>query len=212
MGKFFEEYKNNMNSKGISGAYDLIVNDLLQHNLKGANKQKSLTGYNMESDAMVNFAPSMFYVFLYNNPNSKVESVTDYAPMIFCTGFSSKCVTGINFNLLPNDVRAIIIDTIIESYPNFYTDKNLSSGGFVLNEKLASGLIGGGSSAIIKALKMKTGFDISSSVRSYNVNFIIKSRMLEYDMWKYIPLLCFKDVVRGIKLAEEQLKVVNMNK
>lgn len=212
MGHFYEEYKKGMNSKGMSEAYNLIVKDLLQFNAKGQHKQKSLTGYNMESEAMTNFAPSMFYVFLYNNPNVKDTSSTDYAPMILCTGFTQQTVTGINFNLLPNDVRALIIDVLLESYPDFYTEKNLGSGKFVLNEKLAAGLIGGGSSAIITAIKIKTGFDISSAVRTYNTQFVLKTRMLEYDMWKYVPLLCFRDAVRGVRLATEQLKVVNKNK
>lgn len=212
MGQFYDDYKDGRGAKGHKEAYNFIVNDLMQFSSKGDSKQRSITAYNMEKDAMVNFAPSMFYVFLYNNPTAKEGSVIDYVPMILCTGFSKKTVTGINFNLLPNDVRALVIDVILESYPNFYTEKNLRSSNFVLNEKFAAGLIGGGASAIVKAIKMKTKYDISSAVRTYDCRFIMRTRMLEYDMWQYIPLLCFRDSVRGIKLATEQLQVAHKNK
>ena len=208
MGKFFDDYKSGVHNGNDKEAFTLIVNDLLQNNLTGADKQRTLTGYDMESVAMTRFVPSMFYVFMYNNPTKNDPSFYDRVPMILCTGFTDNTVTGINFNYLPNDVRALIIDTILESYTDFYSEKNLSGGGFKLNKKLAIGLIGGGMSMFLKALSEKTKIDISSAVRTYNTNFIIKTRMLEYDMWNYIPVLSFKDAVRGINLANAQIDIV----
>jgi hypothetical protein len=211
MGAFYEDFKRNINPKGIKESHDLIISDLLQYNLKGDDKQKSLTGYNMESDAMNKFIPSMFYIFLYNNPNSKNE-IDDYVPMILCTGFNHKNITGINFNLLPNNIRALFIDFILDIYPDFYTEKNLNSGKLEINVKLTSILIDKGASVLIEAFKLKTGYDLSTVVRVYNHDYIIKCRMIEYDMWKYIPLLSFNDSLRGLKLVSEQLKFVRTNK
>ena len=209
MGKFFEEYKSNIHNGKDNEAFSLIIKDLLQNNATGHNKQRSLTGYDMESRAMTKFVPSMFYVFMYDNPNVDDSSFYDRVPVILCTGFTENTVTGINFNYLPNDVRALIIDVILDSYPDFYTENNLSGDGFKLNEKFAVGLIGGGTSAFLKVFSNKTKIDVSSAVRTYNTKFIIKTRMLEYDMWSYIPALSFKDAVRGINLIKAQIDIVN---
>ena len=213
MGKFFDDYKKGLHEGKDKEAYNLIVKDLLQNNLTGIDKQRTLLGYNMESTAMTRFVPSMFYVFMYNNPSKDDASFYDRVPLIFCTGFSGKTVTGINFNYLPNDVRAMIIDKILDSYPNFYKEEHLSGGGFKLNEKLATGLIGGATSVLVKMLKDICKVDVSSAIRTYNTQCIIKTRMLEYDMWSAIPMLSFKDAVRGINLAKAQIDTIkNGNK
>lgn len=209
MGQFYDDYEEGLYKGKDKEAFNLIIKDLLQNDARGASKQRSLTGYDMESGAMTTFVPSMFYVFMYHNPSKDDPSFYDRVPMILCTGFGNGTVTGINFNYLPNDVRALIIDTVIEAYPEFYDESNLSGGGFKLNKKFAAGLLGGGTTAMIKMLSTKAKFDIASAIRTYNLKNVIKTRMLEYDMWKYVPFLSFKDAVRGINLAKTQIDIVN---
>ena len=209
MGKFYDDYEEGLYKGKDKEAFALIIKDLLQNNAKGAEKQRSITGYNMESGAMTTFVPSMFYVFMYNNPEKDDPSFYDRVPRILCTGFGGGTVTGINFNYLPNDVRALIIDTVIEAYPEFYDESNLIGSEFKLNKKFAAGLIGGGTSALLKMLSAKSKIDISSAIRTYKLKNVIKTRMLEYDMWKYVPFLSFKDAVRGINLAKAQIDMVN---
>lgn len=208
MGQFYDDYESGKYAGKDKEAYSLIVKELLQNNSMGKRKQKYLTGYDMESSAMTTFVPSMFYVFMYNNPEKEDPSFYDRVPLILCTGFSGNIVSGINFNYLPNDIRALFIDTIMEAYSDFYTEENLSGGGFKLNKKLAAGLIGGGTSTIVKIFKNVANVDISNAVRNYNVKHVIKSRMLEYDMWDAIPNLSFKDAVRGINLAQAQIDTI----
>lgn len=208
MGQFYEDYKNGLYNGKDKEAYNLIVKELLQNNSVGKNKQKTLTGYDMEGSAMVRFVPSMFYVFMYNNPGKNDPSFYDRVPLILCTGFSGDTVTGLNFNYIPNNIRALFIDAILESYSDFYSEENLSGGGFKLNEKFATGLLGGGLSPLLKAFKSETEVDISNAIRTYNIKHVIKSRMLEYDMWEAIPNLSFKDAVRGINLAQAQIDTV----
>lgn len=212
MGKFYDDFEEGIYKGKDKEAFNLIIKDLLQNDAKGTSKQRSLTGYDMESGAMTTFVPSMFYVFMYNNPEKDDPSFYDRVPMILCTGFGGGVVSGINFNYLPNDVRALILDTIIESYPNFYNESNLSGGDFKLNTKFAAGLLGGGVSAMVKALSVKAKTDISSAIRTYKLKNVIKTRMLEYDMWNYIPFLSFKDAVRGVNLAKAQIDTVTGNK
>lgn len=208
MGQFYDDYESGKYAGKDKEAYNLIIKELLQNNSKGKLKQQTLTAYDMESSAMIQFVPSMFYVFMYNNPEREDPSFYDRVPMILCTGFSGGTVTGINFNYLPNNIRALFIDTILEAYSDFYSEDNLSSGTFKVNEKFASGLLGGGLSSIVKIFKTIAGVDIGSAVRVYKTKHIIKSRMLEYDMWEAIPNLSFKDAVRGINLAQAQMDTI----
>lgn len=208
MGQFYDNYESGRYSGKDKEAYTLIVKDLLQNNSVGKYKQKSLTGYDMESSAMTRFVPSMFYVFMYNNPEKDDPSFYDRVPLILCTGFTNTTVTGINFNYLPNDIRALFIDTILEAYSDFYTEENLSGDIFKINEKFATGLLGGGLSTIVKIFKNVAGVDIGNAVRTYKLQHVIKSRMLEYDMWEAIPNLSFKDAVRGINLAQAQIDTI----
>ena len=208
MGQFYDDFEKGKYTGKDKEAYALIVKELLQNNSVGKNKQTTLTGYDMESSAMTQFVPSMFYVFMYNNPDKDDPSFYDRVPMILCTGFSGNTVTGINFNYLPNNIRALFIDTILEAYDEFYSEENLSGGGFKINEKLAIGLLGGGVSVIVKIFKDIAGVDISNAIRTYNTKHVIKSRMLEYDMWYAIPNLTFKDAVRGINLAKAQIDTI----
>ena len=54
-----------------------------------------------------------------------------------------------------------------------------------------------------------TGLKISNCYRTYKEEFILNPRLIEYDMWKYIPFLTFNDAVRGIPLALLQQDLVN---
>lgn len=208
MGQFYDDYEDGKYAGKDKEAYSLIIKELLQNNSVGENKQRTLTGYNMESDTMIQFVPSMFYVFMYNNPEKDDPSFYDRVPMILCTGFSGGTVTGINFNYLPNNIRALFIDTILEAYSEFYSEENLHGGGLKINEKFAAGLLGGGLSSIVKIFKNVAGVDIGNAVRTYKTKNVIKSRMLEYDMWDAIPNLSFKDAVRGINLARAQIDTI----
>ena len=204
-------YKQNNGRKYEQYAFDYLVNDLLKDNLTGDNKQREVTGLNMEQDAVTNFVPSMFYIFLYFNGEKNSIGNTqfyDMAPMIFCTGMDSQSVTGINFNFVPNNTRAEFLDIIIKSYSQFY-GHDMFDDGFRVNEKFAGKLIDQKSfSNLLSLLKSKIGIDLNVCLRKYDRRKILKSRMIEMDMWKYIPFLSFKDSVRGINLAKVQMDVV----
>ena len=213
--KFLELYNNNKGTQYEHLAFNYLVNDLLKDNLQGNDKIREITGVNMEKDAPTSFIPSMFYIFAYFNPEKdKVGKVQfyDMVPMIFCTHATSTTVTGLNFNYVPNDIRAAFLDIVTESYSNFY-NKEIYSDGFKVNEQLGGRIVDPNTlSKILTMLKSKLGVDLNAVVRTYKRKNMLKSRMIEMDMWQYIPFLSFKDAVRGINLAQVQLSLINSDK
>ena len=121
-----------------------------------------------------------------------------------------KFITGINFNFIPNDIRARVMDLITESQQKFYDEMETTNIKDVrVNTPLGSLLISeNGVSAFLSFIKAKTGVDLSKCVRIYNRSNIVNVRLIEYDEWGYIPYLSFKDSVRGANLANIQRDVI----
>ena len=134
----------------------------------------------------------------------------DACPLIFCTNVDDKSVTGINFNLIPNNIRAAFLDIITSDYESFYKEmENNVQEGMVINQNLGAILTSpNGLSTVIAYVKQKSGVDLSSCIRRYNRANIGKVRMIEYDQWHYIPFLSFKDSVRGTSLAMLQAEFI----
>lgn len=207
----------NMYKKGgasmESNAFDYLVGDLLIKEKRGSEKAKELSALDMESKLPVDFVPAMVYTFLYISDKMETTGTKmfkDAVPVILCFTATTKTVTGLNFNLIPNDVRASILDLIVKlTKAPIYDD----SGKFKLNEPMAKLFTAqGGVAAFIKAVENETGLNVSSAVRTYNIGNIKKLRLIEYDMWKYIPALSFKDAIRGAGLADLQADMIKANR
>lgn len=207
---YLEFYKN-ANSKAMEdAAFEYIIGDMLQRNLTGDAKQKELSGMDVEKIIGGNFVPSMIYVFMYlgSKEQSKNYAFIDNVPLVLCTKVAGASIAGINFNMVPNDVRAAFLDLITQPFGDY--NKSVEDGNAKpVNEKLAMILSDPNNfNALMTIFKSKYNVDISSCVRNYNIGSIVKSRMIEVDMWKYIPFLSFKDAVRGVNLAELQIDLV----
>ena len=213
---FLEQYQKGDRSYYEKEAFDVLVTDLMSRNLTGQRKSRELTALNMEQDMVSNFVPTMFYIFMYvsNSPEKlKDTEFYDLCPMILCTGVDQKYVMGINFNFIPNNIRAVILDIITGDYKDFYeTMTTTVPNGAVVNNMLGSILTSkDGLKNIMIYIKMRTGVDLSSCIRRYDRSMIVKPRMIEYDQWHYIPFLSFKDSVRGASLAAVQAAVIEKN-
>lgn len=211
MEKYLDDYNRNKHKASQSQlAFNYIITDLLQKNLTGDDKIRTLTGNNMENSSPSQFVPSMIYAMLYISPKeeSKLNNKAFYdrVPIFLCLSCDFNFVTGLNFNFMPNDVRAKVLDLI--SGDNVVSD-NIDAGTdqFRINEKLGKSLMAGNVTTIINILREQTGVDVSMCVRKYARRNVIKSRLIEYDMWEYIPYLNFKDAVRGINLAVVQTEI-----
>lgn len=209
MKSYLELYKKG-DKKMEQEAFNRIVNDLLRDNLKGAAKQKEVTSVDTEG-AATRFVPSSFYIFGYlcaDKDKPTGGAFYDAVPMIFCTGATPKSVEGINFNFLPNDVRAAFIDIITGSYPSFY-GREVYEGKPAVNENLAAKIVDKKNlGTMLVLLKSELHVDLSKCIRTYDRSKMLNPRMIEVDEWKYIPFLSFKDAVRGATLAKAQMSVL----
>lgn len=206
-----DEFKTADKSALQADAFKYLFSDLLRDNLRGNNKKRTLTGMDMESAAPTNFVPTMIYTFLYTanlKEELKGEEFTDCVPLILCFN-AVNTVTGLNFNMIPNNVRASIIDFMVETDDGAYS----GGGGFRVNGNLARLFLSdGGRLAFLEGVRHRTGLDVSGACRTYDRRFIRNARMIEYDMWKYIPYLCFNDAVRGGRLAAIQAGMITANR
>ena len=206
----------NMYKKGgallSSAAFDYLVGDLLIKEKRGAEKAKELTALDMESKAPMDFVPAMIYTFLYISDTKEMAGKAqfrDMVPVILCFTSTSSSVTGLNFNMIPNDVRASILDLIVKLTKEPMFD---DSGKFKANETIAKLFVTpNGVKAFLAAVENETGLNVSSAVRTYKIDCVKKLRMVEYDMWKYVPALSFKDAIRGAGLADIQASMIKQN-
>lgn len=195
-------------------AFDYLVGDLLIKDLRGNDKARELTALDMESKSPIDFVPGMIYTFLYITGDAKEnfngKKFKDNVPLILCFAGNASFVSGLNFNLIPNDARASILDIVVKlTKTPMYND----SGEFKVNETIAKLFsLQSGVTSFLKYISQETGLNVSSAVRKYNVQNIKKLRMIEYDMWKYIPFLNFKDAIRGAGLADLQADMIKDNR
>lgn len=209
---FLSEYKSGNRKAMENYAFQYLVTDLIQKSDTGYKKTREISGLNMEQMAPTQFIPSMFYMFMYvSEAMEKVGSLQFYdaVPMILCTSCDFNSITGINFNYIPNDVRASILDIITGAYKDFYSSALDGDGNFKINNNLGTILTQPKMHEdFVRMINNNTGIDISKCSRTYLRKNIIKCRMIEYDMWKYIPYVTFTDAVRGAHLASVQLATV----
>ena len=135
---------------------------------------------------------------------------------IYCMRCYGTYISGINFNLLPNEARAMFLEIIDKASDNFYTEKGANeafNNKFVINEMLADTFKDKSAvDAFFKLLENKIGYSLYKAYRRYNVKHIKDIRVIEYVDMKYIPFLNFTDSVRGTKLIELQKRVINKDK
>lgn len=216
---FVDFYKENRgNADVLAYAKQVLIGDTLSKPLLGLAKLQDLESSDMESKITEPFMPSLFYTFKYVAETDVIAgmSAVDYIPIMLCFKKSGKSVEGVNFNLLPNDMRAVILDAIDKSFDNYYTGKGLKGaqqGEIAINETFGSILVSDrGKMQFLKYVENKCGVPITKAYRRYNLSHISSMRMIEYGNYKYIPLLYFDDAVRGTSLSKLQDTVISPDK
>lgn len=212
---FVEFYKKASKSEYEKLAFDYLVKDKLDAIFSHDNQSQQLTAMQMESKFSTPFIPSMIYTFSYEtNMKQKMGkySFYDIVPVILCTSFDGNIITGINFNFIPTGIRAIVLDIIYEAFKSFYDndiDKAIQQSSSVINESFAKLLMPDNGKGFIGLLDSKLNISISSAYRTYKASDVKNVRLLEYDEWKYIPFLVFKDAIRGASLAKVQKEMID---
>ena len=215
MGHFYNDYKNLADKRTLEKlAFEYLVVDTLDKNLKGPSKSKQVTGLDMESYTKDVF-PSLIYTFKYNSEHIDKQGqyeFRDYVPIIFCMNVDKDYVYGINFNLLPNDVRAKFLDVIYDTNSHFYS-YGIYNEGLQLSNVLMTHLMKPDlRQNLLDIFDMQVGVKVSSAYRMYKKKCIENIRLIEYDVWDYIPSLVFTDSIRGANLAEVQKSIIESSK
>lgn len=212
---FYDDYRNNVDKRALEKlAFEYLVTDTLDKNLKGPSKSKQVTGMDMESLAKTIY-PTMVYTFKYNSEHLDKEGkyeFRDYVPVIFCMNIDKDYIYGINFNLLPNDVRGRLLDVIAKSNPRFYS-YGIYNEGLQLSDALMANLIDENKRKdLLRVFDGLCGVPVSKAYRRYKKEFIENPRLVEYDVWSYIPYLVFTDSIRGANLAVIQKSMIEGSK
>lgn len=214
---FYNENKNNFNE--IKKAEEYLLKDTISNSLIGNAKIKEIDGMDMESKLSGKIYPSMIYTFLYENEKDKqIENdiqFGDKLPIVFCCEIKRKIkiidlkpqlflyLTGVNLNFLQNDIRAAFLNSLYDNYSEYYDNiyKRVYENVASINKPLMSLLQ---NNNFVKNINSTIGIDISKCVRSYNISMAKNIRLIEYNLWKYIPLYDARQTITNIPIKELQ--------
>ena len=65
---------------------------------------------------------------------------------------------------------------------------------------------------LLQVFDSLTGIKVSNAYRKYKKTAIENIRLIEYDVWDYIPSLVFTDSIRGASLAAVQKSIIESSK
>lgn len=199
-----------LKNKGDKKIYELaekyLVKDLLDNNLTGANKIFEIDGIDIESNISGKIIPSMIYTFIYDyKKDFDGLSFGDNFPIILClgldvinrNGIKNVNIKAINLNLMPNEERIKFIDLLVNLDKDFFENGFLDNN--IISKKLFNILNDINS---IKNISNILGFDISKYIRLYKVHQCKNIRLIEYNLWKYIPFYSHKISVNGLNFKQ----------
>jgi hypothetical protein len=220
MAFIFDYYKENKaKASVIKEAEQYLLKDTLSTPLMGEKKIKELDGMDMESKLVGRIIPSMIYTFIYDTTKEKqVEGdivFGDNFPIVLCCNIKNTTrvindkkvngivITGINLNFLPNEQRAVVLDSIYKTFLSFYENvyKDVFSNKESINKALSTFVA---DKNFVKNIQTISKIDVSKCVRSYDISFAKNIRLIEYNLWKYIPLYDAKRTVTGISIQNLQ--------
>ena len=102
---------------------------------------------------------------------------------------------------------------IIDIKPKEKLSKAVKDNTPIVNEEFASFLINEHTrTEFLKIVSEKLKYNINKTYRKYDKTKIKNARLIEFDMWKYIPMLVFEDAVRGADLVSIQKAIINSTK
>ena len=216
MAEILDFYKTNKSiPTEILKAEEYLLKDTLSKNLTRDKKIKELDGMDMESKLSGKIMPSMIYTFIYDTKQDmQLEDniiFGDKMPIVLCCDIKpmekmlngklvkSLQIIGINLNFLKNDDRAVFLDKIYSAFSTFYknTYKDVYKNEASINQQLSTIL---NNKNFVNLVYTLTKVDISKCVRAYNVSFAKNIRLIEYNLWKYIPLYDAKRTVTNISI------------
>lgn len=220
---FYEHNKENSNISNLATEY--LLRDTLSKNLMGVNKIKDVDGMDMESNINGKIIPGMIYTFQYKPidvNNDVIESLNlgDNFPIVLCCNVKlfnkningksvkSLCIQGINLNMITKKNRLILLDLIHRSYLDFYENdvyKHAYNNTVAINDEFAFLL---NNSNVLKVFLELSNTNLNSCFRTYDVTRCKNIRLIEYNLWKYIPFYNPKRYI--LNLSKEQIEQIKL--
>lgn len=210
---FYKYYSQHSGEKEYyQNATKYLLKDMLVNPKFNDEKLEHELSNNMEKNQPQCFVPTMIYSFLYASPDeSTVGSIRfkDRMPLIFVTEFNpdNNMVLGLNFNLMPGMFRAVILDRIYQTNPNFY-DSMEGIDEFTLNHNAVVG-VGDKSNIMNFVHYLNYGKKNNPAFRTYNLKYCKYLRLIEYDMWKYIPFLNAGPSIKDADIGDIYKQYIN---
>lgn len=220
---FYNE--NSGNANVVKNANQYLINDLLSLNLTGEDKIKELDGMDMETKFAGEILPGSIYTFAYKS-SKKIEDDADINfgdnfPILFCTGFSysfnndipQRRINGINLNLLTSKQCLILLEFIVKAYQKFYEEdvfRAVEINSTEINLDLITKLLT--DPKFIDMLCKKMSIDLSKCFRSYNITNCKNIRLIEYNLWKFIPFCSNVRIVQNLSQKQIERLYSQINK
>ena len=224
MSQILDFYVGNSGNPDISTiATEYLLNDTLGKNLIKKDKIKDIDGMDMESRLSGKIIPGMIFTFIYDHEKNRdiIEDLNmgDNFPIVLCCGlnktkriidgrpYTSLCIDGINLNLLDKKSRLKLLDCIHNFNINFYEHdiyNATKNNTIAINKNLASKFQ---NSNFLKALSKATNINLLDCYRKYDITKCNNIRLIEYNLWKYIPFYNPKRYL--INLTGEQIDQIN---
>lgn len=226
MSQLVDFYNYNADNANIyNQATQFLLKDTIGSVLTGNNKIKDIDGMDMERYLGNNIIPGMIYTFNYKANKNKKDiidelNVGDNFPIVLCCRFNiqkkivnnipitTACIQGINLNYLPKQKRLKLLDILHTAYKDFYEDEiyiKTYENTYAINYELAENLQ---DVNFIKTLSKLIDFNLSDCFRIYEIRNCKTIRLIEYNLWKYIPFYAPKRYITN--LSSEQLKQLMM--
>ena len=218
MGEIINYYKfakTNPNLYSLANEY--LIKDLIDKNLSGKDKIKELQGMDMESKITGKIIPGMIYSFKYNYQKDFLECpYSDVVPIILTCGLSEFTkpdnkgnlirgiyIHGFNLNYLNDKERCVLLDFIQTQYKMFFeNDVNnaVANNSFALNTNFGKLIMD--NNVFARLIENALGIKINEYYRLYNLLLIDNLRLVEFNNWKYIPLLDTRRTVANASISQ----------
>lgn len=213
---FVEYYNDNKSNKYERNmATTRLVKDLLIDNKVGNDKIVDLDDTDLESQMPEGFGfPGMIYTFIHKGGTSKQGKITftDYMPILLCCECGNESIAGVNFNYLPPEYRAMLLDTINEFTGNYYTEKGLYAaqcGDYAMNtDFFKTMMIPDARKDFFAYYYTKTHCDLMKAYRRYYFSNIESFRLVEYPLYKYITIIASNDAIKGADILKVQKETI----
>lgn len=150
--------------------------------------------------------PGLMYTFFYRGKKFKegTKEYTDLVPLVFCMNTHGDSFSGINMNMLPANVRLEFLQSLYDTFKDFFVDvERLTQNNVIaLNKRFISAVKSGMVKHMLTAFNKSDNENYSFAFRKYKYENIVLLRMVEFNEYKYVPFYDPKDAFRLINQRE----------